>query len=194
MDPETGDITTKPYRTRFNDPQYAKHLLAKYYEAWKIASENYDEGVFLTITLPPVFPLKIEQYLLSFILHRLKNWLRRRYGFTPPSIIVNEPQKKRAWFNFHKHGVIFGIPRIMDKWEFTRWADRILIGFLKKIGHHIQKTVNNRLKPEEVRAFNKLGKKLLKRYLRYKKKHKGYHGPINWLTKIYKDKNGKWFF
>ncbi len=188
MDLETGDIITKPYKTRFNSPEYIKYLLTKYNEAWEIASENYDIGVFLTITLPPIFSLKIEQYLLSYILHRLRNWLKRRYGFTPPSIVANEPQKI---LNFHKHVVFFGIPRIMDKRELTLWLDDKIIRFLENMGHHIQKTVNNRLKPEEVKAFNKLGKKLLKRYLRYKKKHKKYQGPVNWLTKIYKDENGK---
>ena len=191
MDLETGDIITKPYKTRFNSPEYIKYLLTKYNEAWEIASENYDIGVFLTITLPPIFPLKIEQYLLSYILHRLRNWLKRRYGFTPPSIVANEPQKI---LNFHKHVVFFGIPRIMDKRELTLWLGDKIIRFLENMGHHIQKTVNNRLKPEEVKAFNKLGKKLLKRYLRYKKKHKKYQGPVNWLTKIYKDENGKWVF
>ena len=191
MDPETRDIITKPYKTRFNDPQYVKHLLAKYNQAWKIATKNYDVGVFLTVTLPPIFPLKIEQYLLSYILHRLRNWLKRRYGFTPPSIVGNEPQES---LNFHKHVVFFGISRIMDKRELTLWLDDKVIRFLENMGHHIQKTVNNRLKPEEVKAFNKLGKKLLKRYLRYKKKHKGYQGPVNWITKVYKDENGKWVF
>jgi len=82
----------------------------------------------------------------------------------------------------------------MDKRELTLWLDDKVIRFLQRMGHHIQKTVNNRLKPEEVKAFNKLRKKLLKRYLKYKKKHKRYQGPVNWLTKIYKDENGKWVF
>ena len=191
MDPDTREIITKPYMTRFNNPQYIKYLLAKYNEAWRIASENYEEGVFLTLTLPPIFPLKIEQYLLSFILHRLRNWLKRRYGYTPPSITSNEPQES---LNFHKHIVFFGISRIMDKRELTLWLDDKVIRFLKNMGHHIQKTINKRLNPKEVKEFNKLGKKLLKRYLRYKKKHKKYQGPVNWLTKIYKDENDKWIF
>ena len=82
----------------------------------------------------------------------------------------------------------------MDKRELTLWLDDKVIRFLQRMGHHIQKTVNNRLTPEEVKNYNKLGKKLLKRYLKYKKKHKRYQGPVNWLTKIYKDENGKWVF
>jgi len=30
LDEETGGVITKPYKTRFNDPQYVKLLLAKY--------------------------------------------------------------------------------------------------------------------------------------------------------------------
>ena len=29
----------------------------------------------------------------SQLLHRLRSWLRRRYGFTPPSVVGNESQK-----------------------------------------------------------------------------------------------------
>ena len=57
------------------------------------------------------------------------------------------------------------------------------------MGDHVQKTVNNRLTEDEVKALNKLGKKLLKKYLRYKRKHKGYHGPVNYLCKLVKKGN-----
>ena len=50
--------------------------------------------------------------------------------------------------------------------------------------HHIQKTVNNHLTDEQVRWLNKCGKKLLKKYIRYKKKRKKYKGHVNWLTQI----------
>jgi len=134
MDPETGDIIVKPYTTRFNTPKYIKRLLAKYNKTWRIASENYDVGVFLTLTLPPIFPLKIEQYLLSYILHRLRNWLKRKYGFTSLSIIANEPQEN---LNFHKHDVFFRISRIMDRRVLTLWPDDKVIRFLQRMGHHI---------------------------------------------------------
>jgi hypothetical protein len=48
--------------------------------------------------------------------------------------------------------------------------------------------VNNKLSDEEVRWLNKRGKKLLKKYIRYKKKHRGYRGPVNWLTPIKRKK------
>ena len=191
IDERDGEIVKKVYKTRFTHPECVEYLLAKYNEAWKIGEAKYDEGVFLTITLPPIFPLKIGQYLLSFILHRLKAWLRRRYGFTPPSIVSNEPQKI---LNFHKHIVFFGIGRIMDKYELTLWLDDKVIRFLSKMGRHIQKTINNRLTLEEVKELNKYGRRLLKRYKRYKKRHRKYSsGPVNFLTKIYKE-GGRWVF
>jgi hypothetical protein len=74
----------------------------------------------------------------------------------------------------------------MDKREFTGWLDDHLINFLKNMGHHIQKTVNNRLTEDQVKALNKLGKKFLKRYLKYKRKHPKYQGPVNYLCKLVK--------
>ncbi len=37
---------------------------------------------------------------------------------------------------------------------------------------------------EQVKAYNRYGRKLLKKYIRYKKKHKGCRGPINWITQL----------
>jgi len=53
-----------------------------------------------------------------------------------------------------------------------------------ELRHHIQKTVNNRLTDEQVRWLNEFGKKLLKKYIRYKRKRRKYKGPINWITQI----------
>ena len=190
LDERDGEIIKKPYKTRFTHPGCVKYLLAKYEEAWEIATGGYEEGVFLTITLPPIFPLKIEQYLLSYMRHRLRNWLRRRYKFTPPSIVSNEPQES---LNYHNHIVFFGIGWIMEKRDLTEWLDDKVIRFLSDMGRHIQKTINNRLTSEEVKEFNKYGRRLLKRYKRYKRRHRGYRGPVNWITKIYKE-GDKWVF
>ena len=196
---ESGEIIEKPYRSRFTHPEYVKYLLAGYNDAWDIASQ-YNVGVFLTTTLPPIFPLKIEQYLLSYIIHRLRAWLRRRHGFTPPSIRIPEPQKS---LNAHNHIVFFGIPRIMDKRELTKWLDDKVERFLSNMGTHIKNTINNRLKSrhkkkfenaltsDEVEELNKYGRKLLERYKVYKAFHYGYEGPVNFLTKIYKE-GGRW--
>ncbi len=190
LDERDGGIVEKPYKTRFTHSEYVEYLLARYEEAWKKAGAQYEEGVFLTITLPPIFSLKDEQYLLSYMLHRLRNLLRRRYGFTPPSIVSNEPQES---LNFHKACVFFGIGRIMDKRELTEGLDDKVIRFLSEMGRHIQKTINKRLTSEEVKELNRYGRRLLKRYKKYKRKHPGYSGPVNWITKIYKE-GDRWVF
>ena len=200
---ENGDLIEKPYRTRFTHPGYVKYLLAKYEESWEKGREEYEEGVFLTTTLPPIFPPKIEQYLLSYMRHRLRAWLRRRYGFTPPSIRVPEPQKS---LNYHDHMVFFGVPRIMDKKsELTPWLNSMVERFLSDMGRHIKNTINNRLRsrhkkkfenaltPEEEKELNEYGRGLLKRYRRYKREHPRYEGPVNWITKIRKE-GGEWLF
>ena len=197
-----GDLIEKPYRSRFTHPGYVKYLLAKFEESWDKGTEEYDKGVYLVTTLPPIFPLKIEQYLLSYIRHRLKAWLRRRYGFTPPSIRVPEPQKS---LNAHDNIVFFGIDWIMDKRELTKWLDDKVERFLSDMGRHIKNTINNRLRsrhkkkfenaltPEEEKELNKYGRRLLKRYRRYKREHPRYEGPVNWITKIRKE-GGEWLF
>ena len=183
---ENGEYQFIEYTTRFTSETYVKQLLAKYDHAWKKATEEYDKAVFVTITLPPIIPLYIQKYAMSFLWHRIKAYLRKHYGFTPPHIYADEPQK---CLSHHRHGILFGIPRIMDKNEFTRWLDNHLINFLSKMGYHIQKTVNNRLTEDQVKALNKLGKKLLKRYLIYKRKHLKYKGPINYLCKLIRKGN-----
>ena len=182
---EDGEFHFKNYVTRFTDEKYVKKLLAKYNHAWKKATEEYDTAVFVTITLPPIIPLYIQKYAMSFLWHRIKAYLRKHYGFTP-HIYADEPQKS---LSLHRHGILFGIPRIMGKHEFTRWLDDNLINFFKDMGHHIKKTVNNRLTEDQVKVLNKLGKKLLKRYLKYKRKHPKYQGPVNYLCKLVKREN-----
>ena len=100
---------------------------------------------------------------------------------TPPHILGIEPQKSLAP---HMHMIIFGVRRIMDKWELTLWLDQQVTNYLSEMGRHTKNTVNNKLDEDQVRGYNKFGKKLLKKYVRYKKKHKGYRGPINWITQL----------
>ena len=61
LDKRDGEIIKKPYKTCFTHSECVKY--EKYEDAWEIASSRYEEGVFLTITLPPIFPLKIAQYI-----------------------------------------------------------------------------------------------------------------------------------
>ena len=123
---------------------------------------------------------------MTFLWHRIKAYLRKKHKITHLHILADEPQDN---LSLHRHAIIFGISRIMDKREFTEWLDDKLIRFFSKMGDHVQKTVNNRLTEDQVKALNKLGKKLLKKYLRYKRKHKRYQGHINYLCKLVKKGN-----
>jgi hypothetical protein len=218
-----GEIINRPYYTRFNSLFKLLETQEKYNRAWELASV-YSSAVFITITLPPtsVIPLKIQKFILPIITHRIKARLRRRLGFSPPHIAVNEPQKKkRSLLSFHRHLVVFGVDFIdfrdlrrkktsLDgendeedpKRAFTIWLDETLQNILKDLGRHIKTTVNKNLSKEDVEKYNELGKYLLSRYLRYKErlqqkaKKEGkepYTGPINWLTRLNRKKEG-WVF
>jgi hypothetical protein len=218
-----GELAYRLYHTRFNSLFKLIEAQEKYNRAWELASA-YSRAVSITITLPPtsIIPLKIQKFILPIITHRIKARLRRRLGFSPPHISVNEPQrKKRSLLSFHRHLVIFGVDFIdfrdlrrkktsLDdgndeedpKRAFTIWLDETLQNILKDLGRHIKTTVNKNLSKEDVEKYNELGKYLLSRYLRYKErlqqkaKREGkepYTGPINWLTSLNRKKEG-WIF
>ena len=181
------ELKVKNYRSRFITPSEAAQKLEQYNQAFETALSEYDKAIFLTITLPPVFPLKLSLYILSFLLHRIKALLRKHHGETLPHIRVNEPQRS---LNPHVHVVIFGTDFLMNKRELTRYLDKHLENFLENLGEHYRMTINKRAKPEEVKGLNKLGKRFLKRYKRYKakkqrkRKKRVYEGPINHITKV----------
>ena len=181
----------KPVSTRFTDDQRAKQILAKYNDAMNNAKSKYDKGVFLAITLPNCFSIRMQQLILSFIMHRLKALIRKRHGENKPHICANEPQKS---LGYHKHIIIFGIDYIMDKELLTAWLDVQLERFLENLGNHVKRTINRNLNETEVERLNRYGKIQLKRYREWKKKKKEkakeegktrtYTGPVNFITKI----------
>ncbi len=73
-----GNFVKYPYETRFTSERYAKRLIARFSEAWAKATKMFDVGVFLTITLPPIFPPIIQKYALSYLRHRVKAYLRKK--------------------------------------------------------------------------------------------------------------------
>lgn len=176
-----GELELKNPKTRFTDPAEALKNLKTLENAFKLFIQQYDKAVFLTITLPPVFPIKISFYILSFLLHRIKAILRKQYNETLPHIKVIEPQKT---YNPHIHVIIAGTDFIIEKRQLTKYLDKHLQNFLTNLGEYYKRTINKRAKTEQVNALNKLGKRLLRKYRRYKKKKKKYEGPVNWLTKI----------
>ncbi len=176
-----GEFQIKRYKTRFTAKEEALTILKTAEETFKNAIQQYDKAVFLTVTLPPIFPLKLGLYILSFIFHRIKAFLRKQHGESLPHFKVPEPQRS---FNPHIHVVIFGTNFIMEKRKFTKWLDKQLESFLSRLGDHYHKTINRRATEEQIKALNKLGKRLIRKYKRYKKKKPEYEGLVNWLTSI----------
>ena len=174
------------YRTRFTDPSYIRRARARYNEAWDRASSQFTFGVFVTITLPPVFPLAIQRYALSYMINCFKAWLRRRYGYCP-HIRVNEFQHSG---NLHVHLVVFGVSFIEEKREFTRLLDGWLEAFLGVMGSKINGMRRKKLSEWLVARLDRIGRALLRRYKRYKRRHGGLEGPINYLCAIRRTRSG----
>lgn len=182
-----NEIRIKNYRSRFITESEAIEKIKQFEEAFNIAKRQYDNGIFLTITLPPIFPIKLSLWILSFLLHRTKALIRKKHKETLPHIRVNEPQRS---FNPHVHVIIFGIDYLMKKHDLTRYLDEHLESFLDNLGDYYKTTINKRAKEEQIKALNRFGKKMLKKYKRYKQKKntrspgQSYEGPINHITRI----------
>ena len=176
-----GELEFLEYKSRFTSPAEAMRILKTAEEAFKIALEQYDKAVFLTLTLPPIFPIKLALYALSFLLHRIKAFIRKQKRESAPHFKVLEPQNS---FYPHFHVVIFGIDFIMQKRKLTKYLDKHLKNFLSNLGEHYRRTINKRAKREHIEALNKLGKRLLRKYNAYKRKHPKFEGAVNWVTKV----------
>ena len=176
-----GFIEIKDYVTRFTTKSKAVEIIKTAEEIFKNAFKEYDKAIFLTITLPRVFPLKIAIYVLSFLLHRIKAYIRKQTKEKTPHFRVNEPQND---FYPHIHCIIFNVDYVMSKNELTNYLEKHLENFLSRMGEHYKRTINKRAKDDEIKALNKLGKRILKKYKRYKAKHPRFSGPINWITKV----------
>jgi len=191
---ETGELITLPYSTRFTDYSRASALLIESEKAFKKAKEQFDEGVFLTITLPPIFPFRLALWTLSFLHHRIKAYIKKKCGENKLHFRAIEPQES---YSPHTHTVIFGVDWIMDKQDLTQYIERHLVNFLANLGDHYRNTINKRASDLDVQALNLYGKKLLEKYEKYKEKvkkkakdqSKAYTGPINWITRVYKSGN-----
>jgi hypothetical protein len=191
---ETGEIITLPYSTRFTDYSRASALLRESAKAFQKAKEQFNEGVFLTITLPPIFPFRLALWTLSFLHHRIKAYIKKKCGENRPHFRAIEPQES---YSPHTHSVIFGVDWLMDKEDLTLYLEKHLVNFLTNLGNHYRKTINKRASDLDVQALNLYGKKLLEKYEKYKEKvkkkakdpSKAYTGPINWITKVFKSGN-----
>ena len=191
---ETNEIIALPYSTRFTDYSRALVLMKDSEKAFQRAKEQFDGGVFLTITLPPIFPFKLALWALSFLHHRVKAYIRKKCGESRPHFRAIEPQES---YNPHTHTMIFGIDWLMDKQDLTNYLEKHLVNFLGNLGEHYRRTINKRATELDVQALNLYGRKLLEKYEKYKEKvkkkakdqSKAYTGPINWITRVYKSAN-----
>jgi DNA-binding Lrp family transcriptional regulator len=170
-----------PYITRFNSKTKALEILRKAENCFNTAKSMYDFGIFLTITLPPIFPQRLALWILTFLVHRIKAKILRAYKESKPHIRVNEPQ---ASWNPHTHIIIFGVDYLMPKDELTQYLEKHLNNFLNNLGRHYKKTINKKATDYDVLALNVLESIYAKKYAKYKKQHKKYVGPINWITRI----------
>jgi hypothetical protein len=191
---ETNEIVALPYTTRYTDYSRASALIRESGKAFQKAKEQFNGGIFLTITLPPIFPFKLALWILSFLHHRVKAYIRKKCGENRPHFRAIEPQES---YSPHTHSVIFGIEWLMDKEELTNYLEKHLTNFLEHLGDHYQKTINKRASDLDVQALNYYGRLLKEKYEKYKEKvkkkakdpSKAYTGPINWITRVYKSGN-----
>jgi len=180
------ELQILPYQTRFNSRLKALEIVKNAEKTFQIAKQRYINAVFLTLTLPPIFPQRLALWALSYLLHRIKAYLRRKSKETIPHFRVDEPQTS---FNPHSHIIIFSIDWIMEKEQFTQYLEKHLTEFLQNLGHHYKKTINNRATDYDILALNELGQLFIKKYNKYKRQHAKYTGPVNWLTRIKLESN-----
>lgn len=183
----TEEFKLIPPASRFLRPEIAVKQLKKIQNAFLVAEASKWEGVFLTLTLPPIFPLQVQRWILSFLLHRIKALIRKHKKETVPHVRVNEPHQD---FRLHLHVVIFKTDWIMNKFKLTNYLNKHLESFLRNLGEHYKRTVNNKATYEMVTALNLYGKKLLRKYRRYKRSKKGFVGPVNHISKIKRTDEG----
>jgi len=173
VDPDTGDITVSKYSSRFTDPRRALDQLSKFKRVYSYLTKRYSSGVFLTITLPPIFPIGIAPKVLSYMIKQLRSWISKRIKRKFNLVTVREFQDNGF---IHAHIVIFGVERIEDKEVLTKRLDLWMVTAILRLEKWFDYGVV---------------KRLIKRYLRYCKKHKKYEGPINWITPI-NFRTGEW--
>ena len=176
-----GTDDFRQYTTRFNSKTKALEILKKAENCFENAKRMHSNGVFLTITLPPIFPQRLSLWILTFLVHRIKALIRKQYKESKPHIRVNEPQ--RTW-NAHTHIIIFGIDFLLSKHELTKYLDKHLTEFLENLGRHYKKTINKNATEMDILALNELGSIYAKKYNKYKRQHPKFEGIINWITRI----------
>jgi len=181
-----GEDRFMQYTTRFNSKAKALEIINKAEATFRNATSQYQTGIFLTVTLPPIFPQRLALWILTYLIHRIKALIRRRSKESKPHFRVNEPQN--SW-NPHTHIIIFGTDFLMPKHELTRYLEKHLINFLQNLGRHYKRTINKNATEMDILALNELGQIYIKKYNKYKKQKPKYEGVINWITRVRVDDN-----
>jgi len=154
-------------KNRYIDPSLNRDQLRKFMVVFNHYAKEFKKGVFLTITLPPVFPLGLYPKLFTYIIKQLMAWIRKRNkGKKIRLIRVNEFQENGM---LHVHLVIFGINYICDKQELTVRLDMWLVNSLLRLYKYIDDRIVNLM---------------ISRYLRYCRSNPGYTGPVNFVTAV----------
>jgi hypothetical protein len=145
-----------------------KRKLKEYDKIWSLASQKFDKGVFLTLTLDPASYKNLvdASKRISLAFNRFMSFLSCRLGFRPFYISSLEPQDSG---NPHLQIVIFGISRIEDHFRLTKILQKHGFGMIhweyqikkNKDGNWVW--ANRRYKPKNCRTFNV--KDYLKKYL-----------------------------
>jgi len=145
-----------------------KKKLKEYDKVWSVASERFDKGIFLTLTLDPASYRNLidASKRISFAFNRFMSFLSYRFGFRPSYISILEPQNSG---NPHLHVIIFGISRIEDHFKLTKVLKKHGFGFIH-FEYQIKKTkdgnwvwANRRYKPKRCKTSDV--KNYLRKYL-----------------------------
>jgi len=145
-----------------------KRKLKEYDKIWSVASERFDKGVFLTLTLDPASYKNLidASKRISLAFNRFMSFLSYRLGFRPRYLSVFETQNSG---NPHLHVVIFGISRIEDHKKLTKILKKHGFGIINW-EYQIKKTKdgnwvwsNRRYKPSRCKTSDV--RKYLRKYL-----------------------------
>ena len=211
-DGEKGDYLVLPAQTRYTNLNILKEDYNRAKKGLEVAFRTYHDAIFLTLSLPAIFPLVVYasgRYV--FLQHKILNELSNdvvdfvRHHWKDREIKVFKALEFHEDGRLHLHMLIFGIPYLFEWFRpVGRKKEPALYYYARKLG--IRVTRHLRKRPSLLAKFiltrlldkwltrilskldNALGTRLLQTYLTYKKT-KRIDGPVNEVHRI---KDGKW--
>ena len=152
------------WETRFNSKSRQIQKVDKYETAWKKATMQYKNAVFITLTTDPkkFESLSMANLHISEAWNTFMAWVRKKIGFRPKYIRVLEFTKSGL---AHIHAVLFGISRLDDVKKISKEWEKIGQGkivYIYKLinqgGRWIWQKARPRKTKKQVRSY-------LKKYL-----------------------------